>query len=103
MSKLTRDEQIEWLKQDLWEDYRNGYQQFCNAISKVVEWLDEHPKSPWVSVSDGMPDEGVEVLIKTKSGHRFMAYRLQDEWVGGHVREYMLEQSDIVQWMTIPD
>lgn len=52
---MTREEDIKWLIQDVWEDYRNkGYEAFEKVAIKLINWADKHPKNPWVM--DKMPE-----------------------------------------------
>ena len=36
------------------------------AFIKGVEWADENPKSPWISVKDDLPCNHTELIINTK-------------------------------------
>lgn len=34
-----------------------------SIFKKGAEWADEHPKNPWISVKDILPEPGQEVLL----------------------------------------
>lgn len=66
---------------------------------KGVEWADANPKSPWISVEERLPDDGVLVIV---------AYR----WILGEILyasdvfyiDYGWEDyDDVVAWMPIPE
>ena len=53
---MKREEEIKYLIQDVWEDYRyKGYEAFEEVALKLINWADEHPKNPWISVKDRLP------------------------------------------------
>lgn len=64
-----------------------------------AKWADKNPKSPWISVEDKLPDDGVLVIV---------AY----QWILGEILyasdvfhiDYGWEgYEDIVAWMPIPE
>ena len=68
------------------------------AFIAGAEWADNNPKSPWISVDEKLPDDGVLVIV---------AYR----WILGEILyasdayhiDYGWESyDDIVAWMPIP-
>ena len=83
-----------------------GGDRFRNMINSInanfragAEWADENPKSPWISVEDKLPDDGVLVIV---------AYR----WILGEILystdtfhiDYGWEDfEDIIAWMPIPE
>ena len=84
-----------------------GGDRFKNMIDSInanpafiagAEWADNNPKSPWISVEDKLPDDGVLVIV---------AYR----WILGEILyasdayhiDYGWESyDDIIAWMPIP-
>ena len=84
-----------------------GGDRFKNMIDSInanpafiagAEWADNNPKSPWISVEDKLPDDGVLVIV---------AYR----WILGeilyasdvfHIDYGWEDYDDIVAWMPIP-
>lgn len=69
-----------------------------NGFVEGAQWADENPKSPWISVEEKLPDDGVLVIV---------AYR----WILGEILyasdtfhiDYGWESyDDIVAWMPIP-
>lgn len=79
--------------------YRNGYSTAEDAFVAGAKWADNNPKSPWISVEDKLPDDGVLVIV---------AYR----WISGDILyasdffyiDYGWENNeDIVAWMPIPE
>ena len=41
---MKREEEIKYLIQDVWEDYRyKGYEAFEEVALKLINWADEHP------------------------------------------------------------
>ena len=85
-----------------------GGDRFKNMIDSInanpafiagAELADKNPKSPWISVEDKLPDDGVLVIV---------AYR----WISGDILyasdvfyiDYGWENNeDIVAWMPIPE
>lgn len=80
-----------------------------------VEWADEHPKSPWISVKDDLPYDNPifihfgftnRVLVREKKGNLFVAYMKKNKdnkwiWCNDIDNNFDL-LSDITHWMPIP-
>lgn len=95
---MTREEKLEKYL-DYQYMYENGDPSYIHGIKVGVSWADENPKSPWISVEDRLPDDGVLVIV---------AYR----WISGDILyasdvfyiDYGWENNeDIVAWMPIPE
>ena len=78
--------------------YRNGYSTAEDAFIAGAEYADANQPSPWISVEDKLPDDGVLVIV---------AYR----WILGEILyasdvfhiDYGWESyDDIIAWMPIP-
>lgn len=39
-----------------------------SAFEDGVAWADEHPKNPWISVEDRLPEEGDDMLLANTEG-----------------------------------
>lgn len=95
---MTREEKLEaYLDHQYMFEY--GSPDYIYGIRKGVKWADENPKSPWISVEEKLPDDGVLVIV---------AYR----WILGEILyasdtfhiDYGWEgYDDIVAWMPIPE
>lgn len=94
---MTRQEKLEKYL-DYQYMYENGDPSYIQGIKVGVSWADKNPKSPWISVEDKLPDDGVLVIV---------AYR----WILGEILyasdafhiDYGWESyDDIVAWMPIP-
>lgn len=71
------------------------------AFSNGAQWADENPKSPWISVEDKLPDDGVIVIVAYR-------VRLGEILYGSDVFhiDYGWESScfdKVVAWMPIPE
>lgn len=68
---MTREEEIEIVALNLFEQVR-----ISNLLDfeEGAKWADEHPKSPWISVEDRLPEEdgksntSIVVYIKDERG-----------------------------------
>lgn len=49
--EITKAADVNWMSDDT-----------CLAFEDGAKWADEHPKSPWISVEDELPEGNVEVL-----------------------------------------
>lgn len=98
---MTREEQIREAAKKTTGlfSYRNGYSTAEDAFVAGAKWADNNPKSPWISVEERLPDDGVLVIV---------AYR----WVLGeilyasdvfHIDYGWEDYEDIVAWMPIPE
>lgn len=80
--------------------------------SKVLKWADEHPVSPWVNVSDRMPDKPGEylVVIQTSTDARYMIltyynkqYRRFEYYDSYDDSVSYYHKKDVFAWMKVPD
>lgn len=66
----TREEQIQKVKDETFPIGEKGRSLetscFASGFEVGARWADEHPKSPWVSIKDKLPDEGEYVLLYSK-------------------------------------
>ena len=76
-----------------------------------VKWADKHPKSPWISVNDDLPnnpkylkqpDYSSWVIVITENGEVFTAQMIvmHGKWIW-HSR-FSRKHEDITHWMFIP-
>lgn len=61
-------------------------------------WADEHPKSPWISVEERLPDYGKEVLVLYEYGGKIL---IQQSCYLGEI-DWGFGSSRILAWMPIP-
>lgn len=103
---MTREQQI---KQAAFE--RNCESDFDsndgrNGFVEGAQWADEHPKSPWISVEDRLPELDKEVIVLAKD--KFIDIdQLADNGEGGYYwwkneRVIYCEEDKITHWMPIP-
>lgn len=80
-----------------------------NMFGSGAEWADSHPKNPWISVKEQLPNVSQEVIVLTKNGKCVVSsmYIPKDckgnilgskEWKGSKTFK-----DSIVLWMTIPE
>lgn len=97
---MTREEQIRKAARNLTISVsRADKATFAREVFEAgAKWADKNPKSPWISVEEKLPDDGVLVIV---------AYR----WILGEILyasdtfhiDYGWEgYDDIVAWMPIP-
>ena len=73
------------------------------TFTEGVLYADEHPKCPWISVEERLPEENKKVLICTKANNIFIANLYNSEWCGQSIRDYLLTKQDITHWTPIPE
>ena len=67
---MTREEQVSKAMEGIFNDVNRE----CNNDDKmfdiveyskrIAQWFDEHPKSPWISVKDRLPEKHRQIKIK---------------------------------------
>lgn len=60
---MTREEEIINAANELCNSFRGG-KTYKLGFEIGVEWADEHPKSPWISVKDDLPCNHEELMAK---------------------------------------
>lgn len=86
---MTREEEIDLIKMAYDEDLHYD-PRIC--FKEGIEWADDHPKSPWISVKDDLPcnhselidgSSTVEVFAACKDGYFSSTYMIKGlkEWV----------------------
>lgn len=105
---MTREEQIREAATIASKKYRYRDMHFP-AISGFVEgakWADENPKSPWISVEEGLPEVNQQVYaaIPNLCGTEYatLEYLGDNRW-RQDTTEYTYEFSEgVTHWMPIP-
>lgn len=102
---MTREQQI---KQAAFE--RNCESDFDsndgrNGFVEGAQWADEHPKSPWISVEERLPEKDVLVIVRTGIDSCYLAAK---DSVALPKDEFMLPQlcsyvDGVTYWMPIPE
>lgn len=96
---MTREEEIKRAA-DIY--YGGMYHKYpMEYFTKGAQWADKHPKSPWISVKDRLPEVGDYVLIHTNLNHMFCAKRNNlDEMDGAG---FVVPIGYFDYWMPIPE
>lgn len=100
---MTREAQIRQSAAD-WLRYNHPkctQDMLVEAFRCGAQWADEHPKSPWISVEDKLPDDGVLVIVAYRGRFGEILYA-SDVF---HI-DYGWESSyydKVVAWMPIPE
>ena len=103
---MTREEEIINAANELCNSFR------CSKTYKLgfeigIEWADEHPKSPWISVKDDLPCNHKElihsnytdrVLVSSRNGFSEVAFMciIEDVWEWNTLMQ-------VSYWMPIPE
>ena len=104
---MTREEQITQAARDIalnWNVGRgNEFYYRLDKLTEIARWADEHPKSPWISVKDRLPEKI----------NKFMSEPVLCRYTRGskeyfHVSQYDFEFdewqiSNVTHWMPIPE
>ena len=95
---MTREEKLEKYLDHQYL-YENGDPSYIHGIKVGVSWADENPKSPWISVEDRLPDDGVLVIVAYRGRfgeilYASDAFHIDSGWEG---------HEDVVAWMPIPE
>ena len=56
---MTRDEQVTEATEYYYNDIGLRV-----AFEEGAQWADEHPKSPWISVKERLPEEDTDVFVR---------------------------------------
>ena len=110
---MTREEQIREAARNLRISVsRANKATFAREVFEAgVKWADEHPKSPWISVEERLPetnefDGSEDVLILTENGRMTVAmYGIPEEkWYlsVGEIQGDCECPFEITHWMPIP-
>ena len=67
------------------------------AFENGAEWADEHPKNPWISVKDRLPEAFEEVIAFAANGHIENSY-----WDGNYFTGDFYDTT-VTHWMPIPE
>lgn len=105
---MTREEEIDLIKMAYDEDLRYD-PRIC--FKEGIEWADNHPKSPWISVKDDLPCNYpnnihfgfTNNVLATDGKNIFVAHmtKTNNEWVW--YSDYNFDISHIItHWMSIP-
>lgn len=110
---MAREEEIDnaktaFYKRVLEDDY---YYDPRDCFEEGAKWADEHPKSPWISVNDDLPnnpkylkqpDYSSWVIVITENGEVLTAQMIvmHGKWIW-HSR-FSRKHEDITHWMFIP-
>ena len=63
---MTREKEINMLAQRIVNSEKITTMQ--GAVEYVLQWADAHPKNPWISVEDRLPEELEMVFVHMKGG-----------------------------------
>ena len=98
---MTREEQIREAAKKTTGlfSYRNGYSTAEDAFVAGAEWADNNPPSPWISVEDRLPDDGVLVIVACRWILGEILY-VSDTY---HIDYGWEDYEDIIAWMPIPE
>ena len=66
------------------------------AFVAGAEWADAHPQSPWISVSDKMPEEFEVVIAYAANGH------IENSYWDGHYWTGDFYDTTVIYWMPLP-
>lgn len=83
-------------------DARDAIEQFApKAFVVGAEWADAHPKNPWISVKDKLPEESDWVFVAGgKYGYRDLFYCKGKFYSDFSLGTY---DSGVTHWMPIPE
>lgn len=78
------------------------------TFKHAVEWADEHPKSPWISVKERMPKDGEDVIFNVKFEGAFVGifegvYNGQPWWKASDHNGNHIDMYNVNYWMPIPE
>ena len=104
---MTREEEIMEKARAIalnWEI--GGFTSVCEMLVAMAKWADEHPKNPWISVKDRLPEQDLhceEIPVLLKNGYWFKGYYSGDMWhyydeCGDDIITW-----DVTYWMPIPE
>ena len=66
------------------------------AFVAGASWADAHPQSPWISVSDKMPEEFEVVIAYAANGH------IENSYLDGHYWTGDFYDTTVIYWMPLP-
>lgn len=97
----TREEEIKLLAQHLENVWYAGANTDLEALfEQAVQWADEHPKNPWISLREQTPEPKKRVLFLGKNGKAYFGYGningISATIING------LEGNIVTHWMPIP-
>lgn len=100
---MTREEQIREAAKKTTGlfSFRKGYSTAEDAFVAGAEWADNNQKSPWISVEDKLPDDGVLVIVAYRVRLGEILYASDVFYI-----DYGWENScfdKVVAWMPIPE
>ena len=110
---MTREEEIINAANELCNSFRGG-KTYKLGFEIGVKWADEHPKSPWISVEDGLPYNNPnnihfgftnKVLVMDDNKNVFIAFmkKYKDgKWFWCRDDNFNLSYI-ITHWMPIPE
>lgn len=70
-----------------------------------AKWADEHPKNPWISVEDRLPEEDKIVIFMGNNGALYLGHHyLQTDYGRTWFADggYAMKDDEVTHWMPIP-
>lgn len=73
---MIREEEIKLLVQHLAKVWYAGANSNLEALfEQAVQWADEHPKSPWISVKERLPtNQKQKVIMRKRTGQHYCGW-----------------------------
>ena len=116
---MTREEEIKDAGYSWWKnsEFINGYIDSSDVYELGAKWADEHPKNPWISVEDSLPNIEEQVFVaykdNSKLGMGCISHRIDKskKMVVNHPELFnkIMDkngfngyQKEVVAWMPIP-
>ena len=96
---MTREEQIHEAATNA-ESYDSDERLY--SFTDGARWADEHPKSPWISVKERLPEIGETCLVAIKQINMvFLAsyWNVKRGWEEENTRDKIV---NVTHWMPIP-
>ena len=87
--------------------YDRIYNSEMASFEDGAKWSDKHPKCPWISVGERLPEAGEEVLLYNSHSVRhyeigWLRKKKGDDKSKWAVSNGFVEDDDITHWMEIP-
>ena len=99
---MTREEEIKQAWKDYCADGEIGTP--LGAFEYAIQWADNHPKSPWISVKERLPEEGLPLVVINKSEIRYYCYYNAsiEKFVTLDPNGELWNVCEVTHWMPIP-
>lgn len=94
---MTREEPIIQAATQCANEYAGG-SLVLYAFKKGAEWADKHPKSPWISVEERLPNLYDSYYVHTKEGCCGIAF-----FAFGEFSKEETTDGEVDYWMPIPE